>query len=254
MDTPTMRRIHRERVLLVGGQRALVLQLAHPMVAAGVADHSDFPRRALERLGRTLDLTLATVFGSDAEAEEAIASIRRVHERVRGARAGRSYRATDPRLLLWVNATLVDTTLVVYERFVRRLSDEERNRYYEESKGLGPLYGIPDEVTPPDIEAFGAYMRDMLGGDQLTATEESRRLVQAVLRPPLPLRWRVPTEAVRPVTVALLPPRIRDMFGLRAGSAARVALAATSVASRALLPLLPNRLRIFPQARAAERS
>jgi uncharacterized protein (DUF2236 family) len=249
MDTPTMRRIHRERVLLVGGQRALVLQLAHPMVAAGVADHSDFPRRALERLSRTLDLTLATVFGSAAEGEEAIASIRRVHERVRGARGGRSYRATDPRLLLWVNATLVDTTLVVYERFVRRLSDAERNRYYEETKGYGPLYGIPDEMTPPDLEAFGAYMRDMLEGDQLTATEEGRRLVHAVLSPPLPLRWRVPAEAVRPVTVALLPPRIRDMFGLRAGPAARLALEGWSTASRVLLPLFPGSVRYFPIAR-----
>jgi uncharacterized protein (DUF2236 family) len=249
MDTPTMRRIHRERVLLVGGQRALVLQLAHPMVAAGVADHSDFPRRALERLSRTLDLTLATVFGSPAEAEEAIASIRRVHGRVRGARAGRSYRATDPRLLLWVNATLIDTTLVVYERFVHRLSDEARNRYYEETKEFGPLYGIPDRVTPPDLASFRAYVEDMIEGDELGPTAESRRLVRQVLRPPLPFWWRAPTEAVRLVTLALLPDRIRDMFGLHAGTAAHAALAGSSAASRRLLPLFPESVRAFPIAR-----
>jgi uncharacterized protein (DUF2236 family) len=249
MDTPTMRRIHRERVLLVGGQRALVLQLAHPMVAAGVADHSDFPHRALERLSRTLDLTLATVFGTAAEAEEAIASIRRVHERVRGARAGRSYRATDPRLLLWVNATLVDTTLLVYERFVRPLKDEERSRYYEETKGFGPLYGIPDDVVPPHLDAFRAYMREMIEGEELQPTDESRGLVHAVLRPPLPLRWRIPTEGVRLVTLGLLPERIREMFGLRAGPAARLALAGSSAASRTVLPALPKRLRFFPIAR-----
>jgi uncharacterized protein (DUF2236 family) len=249
MDTPTMRRIHRERVLLVGGQRALVLQLAHPMVAAGVADHSDFPRRALERLRRTLDLTLATVFGTPEEMEAAVASIRRVHERVSGSRSGRSYRATDPRLLLWVNATLVDTTLEVYQRFVRPLASEERSRYYEESKPFGPLYGIPDDLMPSNLGAFGAYVRDMLEGEELRATEESRRLAASVLRPPLPLWWRVPTEAVRLVTLALLPEPIRDMFGLRAGPAARLVLAGSSRASRAVLPVLPARLRAFEIAR-----
>jgi uncharacterized protein (DUF2236 family) len=249
MDTPTMRRIHRERVLLVGGQRALVLQLAHPMVAAGVADHSDFPRDALERLRRTLDLTLATVFGTEQEADRALDTIQRTHQRVKGARAGREYRATDPRLLLWVNATLVDTTLVVYERFVRRLSDEDRYRYYEETKAWGPMYGIPDEETPSDLASFRVYVRDMIDGNELRPTEESRHLVRQVLRPPLPFWWRAPTEAVRLVTLALLPERIRDMFGLHASTAAHAALAGSSAASRRLLPLLPERLRVFPIAR-----
>jgi uncharacterized protein (DUF2236 family) len=249
MDVPTMRRIHRERVLLVGGQRALVLQLAHPMVAAGVADHSDFPRKALERLRRTLDLTLATVFGTPEEMDAAVASIRRVHERVSGSRAGRPYRATDPRLLLWVNATLIDTTLAVYERFVRPLSEEERRRYYEEAKPFGPLYGIPDELAPPDLEAFDQYQREMLEGDELQPTAEGRRLVAAVLRPPLPLWWRGPTEVVRLVTLALLPERIRELFGLRAGRATRLALAASAAGSRLVLPVLPRRLRDFEMAR-----
>jgi uncharacterized protein (DUF2236 family) len=249
MDTATMRRIHRERVLLVGGQRALVLQLAHPMVAAGVADHSDFPARALERLRHTLDLTLATVFGTPEETEAAVASIRRVHERVTGVRGARSYRATDPRLLLWVNATLVDTTLSVYERFVRPLSEHQRLRYYQEANDLGALYGIPDDVLPPDLGAFRSYMQEMLGGSELQATDESRRLVRAVLRPPLPVWWRVPTEAVRLITVALLPKPIREMFGLRAGMRARIVLRSSAGASRLFLPLLPERLRLFDIAR-----
>jgi uncharacterized protein (DUF2236 family) len=249
MDTATMRRIHRERVLLVGGQRALVLQLAHPLVAAGVADHSDFPARPLERLRRTLDLTLATVFGTPMEAEHAAASIRRVHERVAGARGERSYRATDPHLLLWVNATLIDTTLLVYERFVRPLSERHRRRYYEEANVLGPLYGIPDDILPPTLDAFRSYMVDMLRGSELRATRESRRLVGAVLRPPLPVWWRLPTEGVRLVTLALLPERIREMFELRAGLRARLALRSSAAASRALLPVLPERLRVFEIAR-----
>src|ERR671919_1745855 len=231
MDAPTMRRIHRERVLLVGGQRALVLQLAHPMVAAGVADHSDFPRRALERLQRTLDLTLATVFGTPQEMEVAVASIRRVHERVSGSRAGRPYRATDPRLLLWVNATLIDTTLAVYERFVRPLTEQERSRYYDETLEWTEAFGIPADVVPPDLAAFRTYLGGMLGGGPLRATAVGRELVASVLRPPLPLPLRAATEGVRLITLALLPAPIRRAFGLRAGLRARAALLAATAAS-----------------------
>src|ERR671919_1182779 len=240
-----MAEVNRERVLLVGGQRALVMQLAHPLVAAGVAEHSDFPARPMERLRRTLDLSLALIYGTDAEAEAASAGIRAVHERVTGSAAGRPYAANDPSLLLWVNATLVDTTLLVYERFVRRLAEGERERYYEETKGLGPLYGIPGEAMPPDLASFRAYMEPMIEGDELRATDESRRLVQAVLRPPLPFRWRMPTEAVRLVTLALLPQKIREMFGLHAGVAAHARLAGASTASRTLLPFFPESLRVF---------
>src|ERR687892_786741 len=138
--------VNRERVLLVGGQRALVMQLAHPLVAAGVAEHSDFPARPMERLRRTLDLSLPLIYGTDAEAEAASAGIRAVHERVTGSAAGRPYAANDPDLLLWVNATLVDTTLLVYERFVRPLPERDRRRYYLETVDAAELFGIPRAV------------------------------------------------------------------------------------------------------------
>jgi uncharacterized protein (DUF2236 family) len=250
MDVPTMSRVHRERVLLVGGQRALVMQLAHPKVAAGVAAHSDFPARALERLRRTLDLTLATVFGSEREAEDATAGIRAVHDRVVGVgREAGAYAANDPELLLWVNATLIDSTMLVYDRFVRALSEEDWNRYYEETRLSAPLFGIPSSNVPPDLRAFRAYVRRMVEGDELKASADGARLVRDVLRPPLPLALRPPTAAVRLLTLALLPPRILDLFGLRSGPAARLVLAGASRASRAVLPLLPPVVREFSRAR-----
>jgi uncharacterized protein (DUF2236 family) len=252
MDAPTMARVNRERVLLVGGQRALVMQLAHPLVAAGVAEHSDFPARALERLRRTLDLSLALIYGTPEEAEAAASAIRSVHDRVTGSAEGRPYRANDPSLLLWVNATLIDTTLLVYERFVRPLSDGDRRRYYDETVASAELFGIPRQVVPPDIDAFSRYVGDMLGGDELRATDDGRRLIRDVLQPPLPLALRLPTAAIRQITLALLPERIRTMFGLRSGAGARLALTAASGASRLALPLLPSALRAFSAARAAE--
>lgn len=249
-----MARVNRERVLLVGGQRALVMQLAHPAVAAGVAQHSDFPNRALERLRRTLDLSLAVIFGSPGEADAATAAIRAVHERVGGVAGDREYRADDPDLLLWVNATLVDTTLVVYERFVRPLSEDERHRYYEESVAAAELFGIPREVIPPTIDPFRAYLQGMLDGPELRATDDARRLVNDVLSPPLPIPLRLPTALVRQITLALLPQRIREMFDLRSGIVTRTATAAASLISRTTLPMIPSFVRDFSAARRSARS
>jgi uncharacterized protein (DUF2236 family) len=251
MHASTMAEVNRERVLLVGGQRALVMQLAHPLVAAGVAEHSDFPARALERLRRTLDLSLALIYGTEAEAEAASAGIRAVHDRVSGSAGGRPYDANDPDLLLWVNATLVDTTLLVYERFVRPLSEPDRRRYYLESVDAAELFGIPRAVIPADLVTFRSYLRGMLEGPDLRASAEGRRLVADVLRPPLPLVFRVPTAAIRQITLALLPERVRSMFDLRAGLRSRASLAAASRASRLVLPVLPPAIRQFGAARRA---
>jgi uncharacterized protein (DUF2236 family) len=253
VDRSILRRIHGERVLLAGGQRSLVMQLAHPLVAAAVADHSDFPERALERLDRTLDLTLSLVHGSPTKADEAAAHIRAVHRRVTGMAetdgTKKPYRADDPQLLLWVHATVVDTTMVVYRHFVSPLSAREQRTYYESMKDPARLLGVPDAVLPPDLSSFRRYMRDMVEGPELRATNAGRSLVASVLRPPVGLSLRPLTEAARLVTLALLPPRIRDLFGLRAGSSARLTLAATARLSRGALPLLPASVRTFPQAR-----
>jgi uncharacterized protein (DUF2236 family) len=244
-------RVNRERVLLAGGQRALVMQLAHPLVAAGVAHHSDFPRRALVRLRRTLDLSLALIYGTAREARAASEAIRAVHDRVSGQAAGRRYSANDPELLLWVNATLIDTTLVVYERFVRPLREEEKRRYYLETVEPAEAFGIPGDLIPSDLDSFRRYLDGMLDGEELRATGDSRRLVNDVLRPPLPLPLRLPTAALRQITVALLPPRIREMFDLRDSPVSRATLAAGSAASRLALPWLPPIVRDFSRARAA---
>lgn len=253
MSESILRRIHGERVLLAGGQRSLVMQLAHPLVAAAVADHSDFPEGALERLDRTLDLTLSLVHGSREKADRAAAHIRSVHRRVTGmAETGgtkRPYRAGDPDLLLWVHATVVDTTMLVYRHFVGPLSPREQRTYYESMKEPARLLGVPDRVLPPDLSAFRRYMRKMVEGPELHATEAGRSLVASVLRPPVRLSLRPATEAARLVTLALLPRRIRDLFQLEAGPSARLTLALASRASRAVLPLLPASIRAFPQAR-----
>src|SRR2546429_10004241 len=125
------RRVSREHVLILGGGRALLMQLAHPMVAAGVDEHSDFRQRPMYRLRRTIRLTMAIVFGDRETALAAARAVNQTHGRVRGER----YRALDPDLLLWVHATLVDSALVTYDTFVRALSAGERDAFFPERKG-----------------------------------------------------------------------------------------------------------------------
>src|SRR2546427_8601841 len=122
------RRVSRENILLLGGGRALLMQLAHPKVAAGVDDHSDFRKHPIRRLRRTVHMTMAIVFGERETALAAARSVNQVHARVRGD----GYSALDPDLLLWVHATLVDSALVTYQAFVGRLTSREREDFYQE--------------------------------------------------------------------------------------------------------------------------
>src|SRR4051794_39771320 len=147
-------RINGESVLLLGGGRALILQVAHSGVAAGVAQFSNYRAEPWRRLYRTLDTTLKIVFGDSETSAAATERLRRIHDGVNGADArGEPYSALDPELLLWVHATLIDTSLTIYERYVKRLTTSELERYYTEMKTLGEAYSIPREAMPEDYRA-----------------------------------------------------------------------------------------------------
>lgn len=237
-DGSMIRRVHGEGVLLLGGGRALLMQLAHPKVAAGVAEHTEFPSKGAERLLRTLRLMLAIVFGSERQAMEAAGRINAVHERV----TGHGYAATDADLLLWVHATLVDTSLLIYRRFVRPLSEAELRSYYADMKRLGGLLGIPDEIMPQDIHAFDAYVADATAS--LRVSPQGKALAADVLgNAPggFATSW-----LMKQLTAELLPPRLREEFGLSNGAVGRRLVWLLAGGSRAVLPLVPPRLRRPP--------
>jgi uncharacterized protein (DUF2236 family) len=252
-------KVNREGILLVGGVRALLLQVAHPLVAAGVAAHSDFEKRPLERLWRTLDLTLAIVFDDAATAIRAVRQIEAVHERVRGAlaepvgpfRRGTPYVAEDPRLLFWVHATLVDSALVVYERFIGRLSRAERERYYQESKITARLFGIPDSLIPPDLAEFRRYFREMVRGSTLAVGSAGKSIAASILDPPLFPGPRQLAGALGTLSVGLLPAEIRRRYRLGWSGRRQRALDVLAAAARLGLPVLPSALRDFPRAHRA---
>jgi uncharacterized protein (DUF2236 family) len=243
-------RINQEPALLLGGGRALLMQLAHPGVAAGVAEHSDFRRRPLDRLVRTLELTLALTFGTRTEALAAARQINVVHQRVRG----NGYRATDPRLLLWVHATLIDSALVTYSAFVGPLTGSEREAYYQEAKLVGGLLGLANSRYPASLAEFEAYLVRMLDGPELLVDARARELARAVLRPSL---QRVPQPVFRPleaITAGLLPASLRLDYDLPWGRLERFGFGAVRTALPRALRLLPRRFRQVPPARTARSS
>ena len=241
-------RVNREAALLLGGGRALLMQVAHPKVAAGVDEHSDFQDDPLRRLNRTLELSLALSFGTSEEVRAAARQINRTHERVSGA----GYQALDPELLLWVHATLIDSALLTYRTFVRPLGRADAETYYQEAKPIGALLGIPTARFPASLDDFDAYVAGMLAGP-VQPDETSRRLARLVLRPPI---RRVPRAAFAPaeaITAGLLPESLRRAYGLRWGRPSRVAFTVARAALPRLLAAVPEALRVVPPARAAER-
>lgn len=236
------RRINRENVLLLGGGRALLMQLAHPKVAAGVDEHSDFRRQPIRRLRRTIRMTMAIVFGDQKTATSAARAVNRAHARV----TGKDYDARDPELLQWVHATLVDSALVTYEKFVKPLHHGEREEFYQESKLIGELLGIPRSRFPASFDDFGAYLASMIEGGPVRVEARARELAAQVLRPRLPL---VPDGLMVPleiVTAGLLPERLREDYGLAWGAGQRRVFRWLEVAVPRVIALAPPVVRVWP--------
>jgi len=236
------RRVNRENVLLLGGGRALLMQLAHPKVAAGVDEHSDFRTRPIRRLRRTIRMTMAIVFGDRDTALAAARAVNHAHGKVRG----RDYRALDPDLLMWVHATLVDSALVTYETFVKPLAAGEREDFYQESKVLGELLGIPRDRFAATLADFGSYIEGVVSKGEVRVGPRAAELAGLVLRPKLRL---VPGPAMIPfevVTAGLLPPALREQYGLAWGDAQRRVFRLMAIALPRLVAVTPPVLRVWP--------
>ena len=253
-------RVNREVIVIAGWGRAVLLQLAHPLIAAGVAEHSSFRAgriASLRRLASTIGAMLALTFGTDDEAITAAAAIRCIHDRVNGRLgepagafdAGERYSAHDHELSRWVHATLLDSILLTYERLIGRLSTEERDRYCAEAAIMEPLFDIPDGLLPRDATQLDAYMREMLQSDRISVGAASRALARAILFPPgWRLVWPV-FRAVQLVTIGALPPAVREGYEFTWTAREARALARWTTALRLLRRATPAFAREWPAAR-----
>jgi uncharacterized protein (DUF2236 family) len=263
-DGSMIRRVHRERAVVLSGPRALLMQAAHPLAVFGLLAHSSALDEPYERLARTAQVMDTIIFGSREDAERITRRVRAMHRRVSGTlpepvgsyAAGATYRADDPRLLLWVLFTLVDSAMVVYGHYVGSLSRAEEAAFWEDYKVVGRLFGLKDADMPATLDDLDAYRARMLDGDELLVTDWARRRArQIVLDPPVPLLARPLLETVNFVTIALLPDQIRGQyrFSRLPPALLRKALVAggADYVKRAVLPFLPSRLRLVPSARTA---
>jgi uncharacterized protein (DUF2236 family) len=230
------------------------MQAAHPVAFTGFFAHTGSLDEPYRRLARTAAVLDTIGFGSREDADRATRRVRAMHRRVRGVTDdGVPWAADDPDLLLWILACLVDSALVVYGKYVRTLSRDERNAYWQDYKVVGRLFGLRDAELPDAIEDFEAYMDGMLRGGGLHVTPEARELaVQIVLHPPVPLAARPLLELANQITVGLLPRSIRRQYGFHWDPARALALhGGAEYVKRFVVPLLPGRLRLAPPARAA---
>ncbi|MGA0229851.1 MAG: oxygenase MpaB family protein, partial [Ilumatobacteraceae bacterium] len=197
-------RVHADAAMFIGGLRALLIQSIHPLAMAGVAEHSDYRADPWGRLQRTADFLAATTFGPAEQAEQAVAMVNRIHERVRGtAPDGREYSARDPRLLLWVHATEVDSFLAAHDRYGERpLDPEGRDEYVAQMARVASGLGVID--PPTNIAELDQVLRSFRS--ELASTEASREATRyLLLEPPLPLSSRPAYGLLAASAVGLLP-------------------------------------------------
>ena len=241
-------KINREMIVVAGWGRAILLQLAHPSIAAGVHHHSTFRgslRASYRRLSSTVGAMLSLTFGDTEKVVAAAAGINAIHDRVRGAQ----YSAHDPDLQRWVHATLLESIPLTYERLVGPLTTRERDRYCLEATIMEPLLGMPSAWLPRDTSELDTYLCDMLASGRLTVSETSRALARAVLYPP---RWRAMWPVFRPMqllTIGSLPPAIRAAYGFEWRACDERALTRWMTVLRALVRVLPSWARQWPSAR-----
>jgi uncharacterized protein (DUF2236 family) len=260
-DAVIARRINREAVVLLGWGRAILMQLAHPLVAAAVKDYSHFDQSAggyVRRVRRTVGGMLAITFGSAEAARETLARINGIHHQVRGTLrdavgvfpAGTSYSATDPELLGWVHATLVDSMIVAYELLVAPLSEAERDQFCVEAAVTAEALGIPPDRIPRCVAVLRLYLENKYRSGEIVVGADARALADALFSPPL--GPAVPLFRItRLFTIGLLPAQLRGGYGFEWDERRARTFQTIARLVRRLRRVLPPVLREWPIARVA---
>jgi uncharacterized protein (DUF2236 family) len=250
-----LRRVQEERAVgLLFGQRALMLgAMMHPLAYYGTSAHTNARERPFQRLVHTAKAFEAIFFGSRAEADRVLAYVRRMHERVNGTLAedlgpwpaGTPYSALDPEEMMWgVAATTFDSARAVYEALVQPLTDDERERMWQDYVAFGELFGMPREVAPPTYPEFRAAWDERIRSRWVFLTDEAREVGYITgYEIPSPRRNRPGMRMLEQLLTGTLPERARELYGLRWTRADEIAFEALAAASRRTRPLTPGPLR-----------
>lgn len=259
-----VRRLHRERLVLFSGVRALLMQACDPLAVVGFQRHSIIFDDPQLRLQRTDERMSRIYFGGREEAEETGRIVQAMHRRVRGKTPaeygpipkGTPYAASDPELGLWVLATLADSAVVYYERIFGALDPLERERYWSEYRQVGELLGLPPDSMPATHSDLKEYIDGRLGDGSLWISDDRReQAVRMILDPPWSGWMRtaaIPvTETVRLISTGLLPPEVRRLFGFSWDPGREALLRSTLLQLRLGARFWPDAVRLHPAARVA---
>lgn len=259
-----LRRLHRERLVLFSGVRALLMQACDPLAVVGFQRHSIIFDDPQTRLLRTDEWMSRIYFGTAAEAEEAGRTVQAMHGRVKGKTPadygpiakGTPYDATDPELGLWVLATLADSAVVYYERIFGGLTAEDRERYWSEYRRVGELLGLPPDSMPATFGDLRDYVGARLIDGSLWISEDRREQAERMILEPPRMGWVrtafLPlTETVRLISVGLLPPEIRRLFGFSWDPGREALLRSALIQLRVGTRFWPDAVRLHPAARTA---
>lgn len=257
-----VRRLHRERLVLFSGVRALLMQACDPLAVVGFQRHSVIYDDPQARLLRTDERMSRIYFGSSEEAEETGGIVQAMHRRVRGKTPARygpipkgtPYDASDSKLGLWVLATLADSALVYYERIFGALAKPERERYWSEYRQVGEVLGLPPDSMPGTYPELQDYIEGRLGDGSLWISDERReQAVRMVLEPPFSGWQRAAvmpvTETIRLISTGLLPAEIRRLLGFSWDPAREALLRSTLLQLRLGTRFWPDGVRLHPAAR-----
>lgn len=247
------RRVHGERsVGLLYGQRALLIGALEPLTYTGTMLSTRSGDRPFERLARTAQIQETVFLGTRAEADEALAAVHRLHERVKGTLpeavgrfpAGTPYSAFDPKLMLWTLAVIADSGRAMYETMVRPLSDEEREALWQDYLLFGELFALPRSEAPATYAEFEAWFQDRLASPDLQATEHALQMAPLVaFRQPVPAAARANLAAQNHIIKGTLPPRVRKIFGIAWTPAHEATFRAMTATHRRARRLFPRPLR-----------
>jgi uncharacterized protein (DUF2236 family) len=257
-----LRHVHSERAVgLLFGQRALMIGALNPLSFVGTVEHTRGRRRPFARLAHTGQAFESIFFGTRAEADRVLASVRGLHDGVRGELrasagaipAGTAYSAFDPKLMLWTVAVIADSAQAFFELLVRRLSTAEREGLWREYLRFGELFGMPREAAPATYRQFRAYWRRTLAGLGMHLTDTAREVGYATaFEIPLPGVYAPAKRIHDLIMLGSLPPRVRELYGLRWTPAHAVAFRAAVGAMRCARPLVPPSVRRGRNADAYE--
>ncbi|KAK2809862.1 hypothetical protein FQN50_003503 [Emmonsiellopsis sp. PD_5] len=241
-----LKKVAREGITMAGGPAAILLQIAHPAVGQGVADHSTFTSRAISRAQYTQMYIYTMIFGNDEQKAAVKAWVDKAHSRIVGD--GKvSYNAKDPELQLWVAATIYAAMVGMYELIYGALPPARAERVYKAFSIMGTSLQLPHDMWPADLKAFRAYWKDMTE-NHLQVSPDAKRVLKEIFHPKgLPL-WARPIVTVampfvRPVTIEQLPPGVREQFDLKSTRTSRAIAGIFISGMSSVYPFIPLFLR-----------